>query len=41
MYHLSRILEQYPPFMELCDKALGTSIYEDLPAAAEIKLTDF
>ena len=27
--------------MELCDKALGTSIYEDLPATAQIKLTDF
>ena len=31
--HVARILEQFPPFVSLCQKALMSCIYENLPHA--------
>ena len=39
--HVARIMEQFPPFVELCQKALMSCIYEDLPRNKKVAMSDF
>ena len=38
---LARILEQYPPFSQLCQQSLMPCIYDQLPLHERVRLRDF